>query len=78
MIGWKLGSTPGPDIEDDYSTSEDESLVTLVASQSEIEGRLVELVKAVCAPLFALFNFFVVPDDVYTEKVNNFVAGRVT
>lgn len=68
----------GPDLEEDYSTSEDESLVILVTSQSEIEGKLVELVKAVCAPLFTLFNFFVVRDEVYTEKVNNFVAGRAT
>ncbi|HEY6298611.1 MAG TPA: hypothetical protein VIW95_03120 [Candidatus Binatus sp.] len=68
----------GPELEEDYSTSEDESSVTLVTSQSDIESRLVELVKAVCAPLFTLFNFFVARDEVYTEKVNNFVAGRAT
>lgn len=68
----------GPDLEDEYSTSEDESYRTVVTSQSDIEERLVELVKAVCAPLFTLFNFFVVREEVYTEIVNNFLAGRVS
>jgi hypothetical protein len=67
----------GPELEDDYSTSEDESSSKVVAAQSDIEDRLVELVKAVCAPLFTLFNFFIVRDEVYNETVNNFVAGRV-
>jgi hypothetical protein len=68
----------GPSIEEDYSTSEDESSVAVVTSQSEIEGKLVELVKSVCGTLFTLFNFFTVRDEVYTGIVNNFVAGRAT
>ncbi|WP_304820589.1 hypothetical protein [Candidatus Binatus sp.] len=65
------------EVENDYSCSVDESSPTLTASQAEIEGRLTELVKAICAPLFTLFNFFVVPDETYDNIVNSFVAGRV-
>jgi hypothetical protein len=67
----------GLDLEDGFSTSEDESLSKVITTQSEVESSLTELVKAICAPLFTLFNFFEVRDESYDDIVNNFVAGRV-
>jgi hypothetical protein len=67
----------GLEFEPDYVSHEDESTSEFSAALSEIEARLVELVKAVCEPLFTLFNFFQVSDDTYSNSVDNFVNGRV-
>jgi hypothetical protein len=44
---------------------------------SSIDGRLVELVKEVCAPLFLLFDFSEFSDEIYGQIVNGFVNGKV-
>ena len=59
------------------STTEKEVYSEIHVSQSRIESDLVELVKALTKELFVLFDFFEVSDAVYSELVNNFVAGKV-
>ena len=68
----------GLDFEDDCESSENESAVEFTCPLSRIESGLTELVKSVCEPLFTLFNFFQVPDELYAEKVETFVKGRAT
>jgi hypothetical protein len=44
----------------------------------ELESRLVENVKTLLAPLFVLFDFFEVGDQIYVEIVDKFVSGQVS
>lgn len=43
-----------------------------------IENRLVELVRELTAPLFLMFDFFELDQNIYEKIVNDFVEGRVT
>jgi hypothetical protein len=67
----------GLDSEDDSETVEDQSVTEFRVVLSELQSRLVELVKTICEPLFTLFNFYRVPDDFYEKSVESFVAGKV-
>ena len=42
-----------------------------------IEGNLVELVKEIVSPLFTLFDYFELSDQILEEIVNAYVEGRV-
>ncbi len=44
---------------------------------SKIEGELVEFVKEFVTPLFTLFDYFEIPDQILEEIVSAYVAGRV-
>jgi hypothetical protein len=55
----------------------DESSSTVTFRLGEIDARLVDLVIDVLAPVFELFDFFMLSRDVYEEIVNAFVAGRI-
>lgn len=59
------------------STTENEVYSEVRVSLSTIESDLVEVVKLLTRDLFMLFDFFEVSDAIYSELVNNFVAGRV-
>jgi len=51
---------------------------TEVATQlSGIESELVILVKELVTPLFTLFDFFELSDQILEEIVNAYVEGRV-
>lgn len=52
-----------------------ESQVTFVLG--DVAAELVTIVKTLLSPLFELFDFFQLGDEVYEEIVNKFVAGRV-
>jgi hypothetical protein len=56
---------------------EDESVVQLTVRLEQLESELVTHVKAILAPLFALFDFFELNDRVYEDIVNRFVAGQI-
>ncbi len=63
---------------DTRTTIEDGVTSTLVCTLAELDAHLVENVKVIVAPLLVLFDFFVLGDDVYSDIVDEFVAGRVT
>jgi len=50
----------------------------ITATLDEIEAKLVENVKQLVAPVFMLFDFFVLDPSVYENIVNRFVQGEVT
>ena len=56
----------------------DEDIIDLetTGSLDEFEGQLVDKVIELTAPLFALFDFTEVNRSIYTQIVNDFVAGR--
>ena len=46
-------------------------------SVGELQSKLTEHVKELVGPLFILFDFFELGDQIYSELVDNFVDGRV-
>jgi hypothetical protein len=61
----------GPSTEDEVET---EVHVPL----SEIDSRLVDLVRGFTEPIFEVFDFARFEDSLYASIVNSFVAGKVT
>ncbi|MFB3073901.1 MAG: hypothetical protein ACE10F_11915 [Candidatus Methylomirabilales bacterium] len=57
----------------DLKASEDELTSEIPVRLTTIEANLVNLVKDVAAPLFMLFEYFEVPDSVYSHTVDGFV-----
>lgn len=55
----------------------DEHGVVIETRLRALRGDLVEYVKAVVAPMLALFDFYEVADGFYRELVEAYVAGRV-
>jgi hypothetical protein len=39
---------------------------------------MVETVKKFCEPLFVLFDYSAVPDEVYRQIVTDFVNGKIS
>ncbi|MEK7472047.1 MAG: hypothetical protein AAB624_02255, partial [Patescibacteria group bacterium] len=60
------------------STTENEIETTLECSLQDLDAKLVENVKSLLEPLFMLFDFFELSDQIYTELVDNFVNGKIT
>ncbi len=58
-------------------SSGDPEIVRLEMTLQELDSRLVENVKAVVAPMLAMFDFFELPDHTYEELVNRFAEGKV-
>jgi MinD-like ATPase involved in chromosome partitioning or flagellar assembly len=57
---------------------EDEvNIAPIVFRLGSVEAELQELVKALCAPLFVVFDFAEFPDDYYRQIVAYFLKGRV-
>jgi len=59
-------------------SGEDEVETQIRCTLGQLETELVDLVKQLLAPVFVLFDFFELSDDIYEEIVNGFVAGRVS
>jgi hypothetical protein len=78
LAGRTLAATGRRQIVMPRKSSEDESEVEVEFRLGELESRLTELVKAICGPMFMLFDFMEVADPIYEEIVDRFVAGEVT
>ena len=64
-------------MNDGRATSENEVQAGFSATVSDLETNLAEYVKQIVQPLFVVFDFFEISDDVLADLVDNFVAGRV-
>lgn len=71
-------STPARDLHRANTSDEDMSESEVEGSLDEFEASLIEKVKGVLAPLFVLFDFFVLGDEVYNDIVSRFEAGEVS
>ncbi len=71
-------SSPGRSLSMPYQTSADTATSLTTFPLGSVGERLVEIVKELTAPLFELFDFFQLGDEVYEEIVNRFVEGKVT
>jgi hypothetical protein len=54
------------------------SEATIEFALGDLDRDLTVLVKTVLAPLFELFDFFQLGDDVYEDIVDRFVRGEVS
>ena len=68
----------GRELSRALKSDEDLIDVEVLTSVDEIEAKLVEKVKELLAPLFAVFEFFELSDKVYEDIVNRFVKGDVS
>lgn len=57
--------------------AENEVTANTTTTLEKIEVDLASLVKELLAPVFVLFDFFSIDDNIYEEIVNDFVNGRV-
>ncbi len=69
-----MGGSRYPSV--DRKSSEDEVNLEIQVPLTTIEADMVKLVKGFAAPLFMLFEFFEVPDAVYSKTVEKFVGGN--
>jgi hypothetical protein len=68
-----LAANPRVEMDENRTAVEDETKLSQIFALSEVESRLVELVKAFTVPLFELFEFCEFSDAVYDQIVNGFV-----
>ena len=71
-------SSPNRNLHRSLSSGESESEAELKGSLDEFEANLVSKVKDILGPLFMLFDFFELSDQVYDDIVSRFVAGEVS
>ena len=71
-------SSPNRDLHQIYTSKEDVSESQIEGPLDEFEDGLVTKVKDLLGPLFVLFDFFELSNDVYDDIVSRFVAGEVT
>jgi hypothetical protein len=72
-----IAANPSRLIRTIYKSIENEIETTINFQLNQIESNLVELVKSITEPLFTLFSFFQLSDEVYEEIINKFVKGQV-
>jgi hypothetical protein len=41
-----------------------------------VDAEIVSLVKKLCAPLFMIFDYTEIPDEVYEQIITDFIKGR--
>lgn len=73
-----LRSSSARQLSLEYVTTADEVVSEAAGQVGRIDVEIVELVKKLVMPLFLLFDFFELSDDVYADIVEKFVAGQVT
>jgi hypothetical protein len=81
LRGRKLGSgSPARylGLVEGESTLEDEVSVSMILGLGTIKSLIVETVKKLCEPLFMVFDFSIVPDEVYRQIVSDFINGKVS
>lgn len=59
------------------TTTEDHVTASVECTVTELQSKLVELVRGLLEPLFVVFDFFELGDAVWRQIVDSFVAGKV-
>ena len=70
-------ASPTRMMRDGRITDVDSVSAAIDCTVAELQTKLVELVGELVAPLFILFDFFEISQDILSEIVNTFVEGRV-
>jgi hypothetical protein len=75
----ELGSAGGlRHVSGGRRTVEDEVQIERFTSLDEIRGDLVGVVKSLCEPVFVLFDFFRIADDIYEDIIVKYQRGEVS
>jgi hypothetical protein len=61
----------------DRKTSEDSLSATVECTVAELQSKLEEQVRGLLEPLFMIFDFFELSDQVWKELVDGYVAGEI-
>lgn len=72
-----ISANPRRLLHDGRTTSENVVTTTIECTVAELQSKLEELVRSLLEPFFMLFDFFEVPDQVWQEIVDGYVAGHV-
>ncbi|MHB8466746.1 MAG: hypothetical protein ACYDH6_19245 [Acidimicrobiales bacterium] len=78
LAGRQFSGVGGRHIFPGRISHEDEIRASAARQVRALETDLVAIVKELLAPLFVLFDFAEIPDGIWEEIVNDFVAGKVT
>jgi MinD-like ATPase involved in chromosome partitioning or flagellar assembly len=79
LEGRTLGSaSPGRRLVRARTTIEHEVSAAVVFRLGAVESLIVQTVKKLCEPLFVVFDFATILDDVYQQIVTDFVNGKVS
>jgi hypothetical protein len=76
LKGRRLEGTERRRLHWERKVGDDECFAEITIPLARIESELITTVKAFTGPLFALFDFFKLDDNVYEDIVNGFVAGK--
>ncbi|WP_351189919.1 hypothetical protein [Shewanella sp. TB4-MNA-CIBAN-0142] len=70
-------SNPNRMLHESRKIAENECSSEITIKLEDISNDLVKVVKSLVGPLFVLFDFFELSDEVYADIVNHFVNGKV-
>ncbi|MCX6762131.1 MAG: RelA/SpoT domain-containing protein [Candidatus Moranbacteria bacterium] len=74
----RIISASGQRFVRERKTDENESAVAIVTSMAQIEEDLANLVKEFTRPLFEIFDFFSINDEIVDDIVEKFKNGNIT
>ncbi len=78
ISGRELSAASSRRMLHERATNEDEVSANTSFKLIDIDENPVEIVKTLLDPVFMLFDFFKLSDQVYTDIVNKFINGEVT
>lgn len=80
LRGRRISSAnPGRHISTEYvNQTEDDVSTEVIFRLDQVETMISELVRKLCLPLFMLFDFFDIEDDVWNELIIGFMAGKIS
>lgn len=73
----KIMGASGNRYVQERKSSENESIIKVCTTIDQIENNLVEIVKEFATPLFELFDFFSIGDDILSDIVINYKNGKI-
>lgn len=78
LIGRELRASSNRRIFHPRATDENSVTAEFECALGELEANLTQRVRDLLEPLFMVFDFTQISDEVWTELVDNFVAGRIS
>ena len=56
---------------------DDVSVPMMTFKLGAVQAEMMDLVKKLCEPLFIIFDYEVIPDDIYRQIVTDFINGII-
>lgn len=78
LIGREIAASTNRNVRPNQKSSESEIEATHTFRLAEVESDLTNIVEKFTAPLFVVFDYFVLGKNILKQIVDDFVSGRVT